>query len=171
AAAAGADVAAGMDGGGQMGPADLPALLGAGIGGGVGYAEGQRFLHPRVRSMPRLRYIGNRLFNRLTRFGVGIEEMLDAQCGFTAISKEALRAIDLESLYPRYGFLNALLFKLKASGLKVGSVPVRTIYGQEVSGINPFVTVPIILGIILLGYLSRISTAENTENAERELSL
>src|SRR5205814_1587199 len=80
--------------------------------------------------------------------------------GYSAISGAALRKIDLEILYPRYGFLNALLFSLLESNSKIASVPVRTVYGEEISGINPFVTVPTILYIILQGYLRRVYQRE-----------
>src|SRR5438552_3181240 len=59
AAALGVDIVAVMDGDGQMDPRDLPALLDA-IVGGFDYVKGNRFLHSSIKSMPLLRYIGNR---------------------------------------------------------------------------------------------------------------
>jgi len=143
----GIDIVAIMDGDGQMDPKDLPALLDA-IVDGFDYVKGNRFLHSSIKSMPPLRYIGNRILSTLMRYALGALAPLDAQCGYSAISGAALRKIDLEILYPRYGFLNALLFSLLESNSKVASVPVRTVYGEEISGINPFVTVPTIFYII-----------------------
>ncbi len=44
---------------------------------------------------------------------------------------------------------------VKGAGLRVENVPVRTVYGDEVSGVNPFKVVPTILFLIGRGYLRR----------------
>jgi hypothetical protein len=64
----------------------------------------------------------------------------------------------LERFYDRYGFLNDLLLASARAGLRIRSIPVRCIYGKEVSGINPVTVVPTILYLILRGYLRRFST-------------
>lgn len=154
AAALGFDIVAVMDGDGQMHPDDLPALLDAIIDRGLDYAKGNRFLHHSITAMPRLRYLGNRILSALTRQAAGLEVALDAQCGYAAITSRALRELELDKLYPRYGFLNELIMRL-AVDKKIGSVPVRTIYGREVSGINPFITIPTICLLVARGYMRR----------------
>lgn len=149
----GADIAAVMDGDGQMHPEDLAGLLDA-VCNGAGYAKGNRFLHNSINCMPIIRYLGNSFFSGLTRIVLGLE--LDSQCGYTAVCCKLLRSLCLEQVYPRYGYLNSLLFQIVEAGATVSSVPVRTIYGKEVSGINPFVTVPTILTIIFFGWLRRL---------------
>jgi glycosyltransferase involved in cell wall biosynthesis len=171
AAASDADIVAVMDGDGQMDPDDLPALLDALIDEGFDYVKGNRFLHPSIENMPRSRYTGNRFLSALMRLALGLRAPLDGQCGYTAIKSDAIRALDLERLYPRYGFLNALLFSLLSINAKIGCVPVRTIYGQEISGINPFITIPIILSIIAQGYLRRVKNSHKKTHKEDKIYL
>lgn len=152
----GVDLIAVIDGDGQMDSQELPNLLDSLILNRLDYVKGQRFLHPSIQTMPWLRYLGNRLFSCLMQAALGWHCSLDSQCGYTVITSIALRQLDLTALYPRYGFLNTLLFQLAAHHMQVGSVPVKTIYGAEVSNINPFVTIPVILSIIGQGYWQRI---------------
>ncbi len=152
----GADIVALMDADGQMDSRDLPALLDALLDGPNDFVKGNRFAHPSIRRMPRRRYVGNRVLSALTRIGLGHAGPLDAQCGYTAFRTNGLRKLDLDRLFPRYGFPNDLLFEVAAKGLRFTSVPVRTIYGAEVSGINPFTVPWMILGLILRGWLRRI---------------
>ncbi len=45
-----------------------------------------------------------------------------------------------------------MFFAACRAGLAVESVPVRTVYGDEVSGINPFIVVPAIFFLIARNY-------------------
>jgi hypothetical protein len=117
--------------------------------------KGNRFLDHSITPMPKLRYVGNFIFSYLMRYALNLTFTIDTQCGYAAITSQAIKEIDLDKLYPRYGFLNSLLFCLAEKNLKVGIVPVRTIYGKEKSDINPLTTIPTILYIILSGYLKR----------------
>jgi len=145
----GADLIAVMDGDGQMDGCDLHRLLDAAIAG-ADYVKGNRFLHTQtISQMPVLRYVGNRVLSLLTRLVSKHFASLDAQCGYTVIRAQALRRLNLDELYDRYGFPNEMLFAARRAGLRVENAPVRTIYGDEVSGINPLTAVPIILCLIL----------------------
>lgn len=133
----GADVVAVMAGDAQMDPADLPLLLEPLIRGAADYAKGDRLSWPGVfRVMPLDRFIGNHLLTLLTRVTSGYRALRDSQCGYTAISARALGSLDLDSLYPRYGYPNDLLAYLHALGARLAEVPVRPIYGPETSGIS-----------------------------------
>ena len=124
------DVAVVMAGDGQMDPADLPTLLQPILEGQADYVKGNRFANREVwRTMPRLRLIGNIALSLLTRLTAGYPQLFDSQCGFTAATKKALGAIDLDGLFPRYGYPNDLLARLWVGGARVQDVPVRTIYG------------------------------------------
>lgn len=156
---AGADLIAVMDGDGQMDGRDLSRLLDCAIDG-ADYAKGNRFLdRDTIGRMPRLRYIGNRVFSYLTRlaacFDASPNAGLDAHCGYTVIRRAALAGLALDELYQRYGFPTEMIFAVLRAGLRVRCVPVRTVYGDEVSGINPFKVVPVILCLIGRGYLRR----------------
>jgi glycosyltransferase involved in cell wall biosynthesis len=152
---AGVDLIAVMDGDGQMDSRDLEGLLDCALCD-ADYVKGNRFLDAEsIRRMPRLRYVGNRFFSGLTRCAAGFHGSLDAHCGYTVIRRQALKRIDLDRLYNRYGFPTEMFFAAHRAGLEVESVPVRTVYGSEVSGINPFSVVPAILYLIARGYVRR----------------
>lgn len=136
--AIGADVAVVMAGDGQMDPADLPALLAPIADGSADYVKGNRFKHPDIWSaMPKTRIVGNVLLSAATRVTSGYTHVFDSQCGYTAIHRRAIEAIDLDVLWARYGYPNDLLSRLYVAGVRVVDVPVRPIYGEHWrSGIN-----------------------------------
>jgi len=126
----GADVAAVMAGDGQMDPHDLPALLDPIADGAADYVKGNRFLHPAIwTAMPATRILGNAALSMATRVTSGYRHVFDSQCGYTAIHRRALAAIDLDKLFPRYGYPNDLLSRLRVADMRVVDVPVRPIYG------------------------------------------
>jgi glycosyltransferase involved in cell wall biosynthesis len=130
--AAGADVAVVMAGDGQMDPDDLPALLVPIADGVADYVKGNRFKHPAIWStMPKTRIVGNVLLSAATRVTSGYSHLFDSQCGYTAIHRRALAAIDLDVLWTRYGYPNDLLSRLYVAGVRVVDVPVRPIYGEH----------------------------------------
>jgi glycosyltransferase involved in cell wall biosynthesis len=144
-----------MDGDGQMDGRDLWRLLERAIRG-ADYVKGNRFLDcGSISRMPLARYVGNRAFSWLTRRAACFEQSLDAQCGYTVVRRSALKKIKLGELYDRYGFPNEMFFAAQRESLVVACVAVRTIYGDEVSGINPFTAVPAILFLIGRSYLRR----------------
>lgn len=149
------DLIAVMDGDGQMDGQDLWRLLECAIGG-VDYVKGNRLLHSETISrMPLARWIGNRTFSWLTRRAAEYSNTLDAQCGFTVIRRAALRRLNLDNLYDRYGFPNEMFFASQMAGLRIESVPVKTIYEDEVSGINPLTAVPTIMFLIARNFMRR----------------
>jgi glycosyltransferase involved in cell wall biosynthesis len=130
--AIGADVAVVMAGDGQMDPGDLPALLEPIAAGQADYVKGNRFLHPAIWStMPASRIVGNVLLSVATRVTSGYHHVFDSQCGYTAIHRTALAAIELGKLFPRYGYPNDLLSRLRVANLRVLDVPVRPVYGAH----------------------------------------
>lgn len=133
-----ADVAVVMAGDGQMDPEDLPALLAPIAAGDADYVKGNRFKHPDIWStMPKSRIVGNIVLSAATRVTSGYTHVFDSQCGYTAIHRRALAAIDLDVLWARYGYPNDLLSRLFVAGVRVVDVPVRPIYGDHWrSGIN-----------------------------------
>lgn len=128
--ALGLDVAVVMAGDGQMDPADLAALLRPIAAGRADYVKGNRFLAREVwRVMPASRIVGNLLLSLATKVVSGYWHVFDSQCGYAAITRSALAALDLDRLFPRYGYPNDLLARLHAAGARVEDVPVRPVYG------------------------------------------
>ncbi len=143
----GADIAVVMAGDGQMDPSNLRDLLAA-VEGGADYAKGNRLAWPSVwRDMPKARLAGNLVLSWLTRRFIGVS-VSDSQCGYTAITRAAAAGIDLDALWPRYGYPNDLLARLAASGAHIVDVPVRAVYADEQSGVgwhDALVVVPRVL--------------------------
>lgn len=122
-----------MAGDGQMDPGDLAAVARPIVRGEADYVKGTRFGHDGVRgSMGWPRWIGGQVFSRLTSLAIG-RPVSDSQCGFTALSRAAALALDLDGLWPGFGYPNDLLGQLACRDLRIAEVPVRPIYGSEVS--------------------------------------
>lgn len=156
--ALGIDVVVVMAGDGQMDPADLPALLDPIADGRAEYVKGNRFLHPDVwRVMPVTRLVGNVALSLATRVVSGYWRLFDSQCGYTAITRGALEALDLDRVFPRYGYPNDLLARLRAVGARVEDVCVRPIYGSRwKSGIRPWMVLYPITWVLLRAWAHRV---------------
>ena len=85
-----ADIAATMNGDGQMSPDDLASLLEPLVDGRCEYAKGTRLTFPKP-EIPFIRYVGIRILTFLTKFSSGYKNITDSQCGFTAIKQETLK--------------------------------------------------------------------------------
>ncbi|MFT7618581.1 MAG: glycosyltransferase involved in cell wall biosynthesis [Planctomycetota bacterium] len=153
----GGDICVVMAGDAQMDPADLEPLIAPIVDGKADYAKGNRLITADVRAvMPKGRFVGNIVFTMLTKIASGYWHVVDSQCGYAAISRETLGLLDLDSVYDRYGVPNDLLIKLNVIQARVCDVPVRAIYDEEVSGINPWTAIPKISFLLLRGFWWRM---------------
>ena len=157
--ARGLDVAVVMAGDGQMDPADLPALLEPLARGRADYSKGNRFLHPTVwRTMPKSRIVGNLMLSTATKLTSGYWRVFDSQCGYTAITRAALERIDLDHVFPRYGYPNDLLARLHIAGMRVCDVAVRPVYGAAwKSGIKLGTVINPVALVLLRSFAMRLS--------------
>lgn len=148
--ASGADVAAVMAGDGQMHPDDLRRVVSPAARGEADYVKGDRLSHPEsFTRMPKVRWVGNHALSALTRFATGLT-VRDSQCGYTALHRRGASRLDLDRLWPTYGYPNDLLSRAAVAGLAVADVPVRPLYGEEQSGIRArhvATCFPIVLGL------------------------
>ena len=112
------------DGGRQPdGPRRAPGARRAGRPGEVEYAKANRlFLGEAWQVIPRTRYLGNAVLSLLTKIASGYWHVADSQAGYTALSCSALARLDLDRLYPRYGFPNDLLVHLNVQNARVRDV-------------------------------------------------
>jgi glycosyltransferase involved in cell wall biosynthesis len=132
----GADVAVVMAGDGQMDPDDLPRLIAPIEADLADYVKGDRLSTSEMRSgMPPVRALGNRVLSLLTRTALGIDVM-DSQCGYTALGRKGAERLELEGLWPRYGYPNDLLRLARDAGLRVRDVPVHAIYKKKKDGMG-----------------------------------
>jgi len=141
----------------QMDPREMSRLLQPILRNDADYVKGDRLGHPDVKClMPRIRLMGNRILTLLTRVSSGYWHVRDSQCGYTAVTADALRLIALNDLYPRYGFPNDVLAKLAEHRLRVMDQPVTPIYGPEKSGIRISRVIAPILWLLLRSGIRRV---------------
>jgi glycosyltransferase involved in cell wall biosynthesis len=133
------DMAVVMAGDGQMDPADLPALCDLVAEQDVDYAKGNRLVFEEAyKLIPRVRFYGNAVLSFLTKIASGYWHIADSQTGYTVISLRALKAIDWDKMYKRYGQPNDILVRLNVESMKVRDVPIRPVYNiGESSGFKP----------------------------------
>ena len=154
----GIDVTCVMAADGQMDPADLETIAGVVARGEVDYSKANRlFTGQAWNLMPRHRYLGNAVLSMLTKIASGYWHVADSQAGYTALSLDALRRLDLDRLYRRYGFPNDMLVHLNVWNARVRDIPSRPIYGVgERSEIKLWRVVPTIAWLLLKGFFWRL---------------
>jgi len=131
------DVIVKMDGDNQMDPEQLPNMLDPIVEGRADYTKGNRLLSPEYRKgMSRWRFFGNSILTFLTKIGSGYWQMMDPQNGYTVISRRALERINVDSIYPYYGYLNDILARLNIYGYRVMDIVMPARYGRERSSIK-----------------------------------
>jgi len=154
----GIDVTCVMAADNQMDPVELADLVGPVARGEVEYAKANRLVSGEAwKVIPRTRYLGNAVLSLLTKIASGYWHVADSQAGYTAISRRALKALDLDRLYPRYGFPNDMLVHLNVQNARVRDVPSRPIYDVgEQSGIKLRSVVPRISWLLFKGFWWRM---------------
>jgi glycosyltransferase involved in cell wall biosynthesis len=126
-----------MAGDGQMDPRDLPALVEPIARGDADYVKGDRFRAADVaRVMPPARLVGGKIFSWLTSHAIGVA-ISDSQCGYTALARAACERLELDDLWPGYGYPNDLLAQIARRGMRIAHAPVRPVYADEVSRLAP----------------------------------
>ena len=142
----------------QMDPAELEALVEPVASDQVEYSKANRLVSGEAwKVIPRMRYLGNAVLSLLTKIASGYWHVADSQAGYTALSLGALQRLDLDRLYPRYGFPNDMLVHLNVQNARVRDVPSRPIYdvGEE-SGIKLRSVVPRISWLLFKAFWWRM---------------
>jgi glycosyltransferase involved in cell wall biosynthesis len=152
------DVTAVMNADFQMDPADLHRIVRPVCQGECDYTKGNRLFRGESWGMiPKHRYIGNSFLSLFTKIASGYWHVADSQSGYTAISLQALRAIDLDAIYPYYGVPNDMLIRLNIANFRVRDVSIRPVYGVgEVSGIKIRKVLFTIPWMLLKGFIRRM---------------
>ncbi len=152
------DVTVVMAGDGQMDPRDFVPIIEPVAKEEADYAKGNRlFFGDAWHMIPHYRYLGNSFLSLLTKIASGYWHIADSQSGYTAISLLALRRLDLDKIYKRYGMPNDILIKLNQHDFRVRDVHIRPVYNiGERSGIKLLEVIPKISWILFKGFWERL---------------
>ena len=151
------DITVVIDGDNQMDSQLMPSMIDPIILNRADYTKGNRLLSPEYRrGMSTWRFIGNTLLTLLTKFSSGYWSLMDPQNGYTAISHRALERINLDRIYPHYGYLNDLLVKLNVFGFRVMNIEMPSRYGRETSKVRYAPYIGTLSYILIKDFLYRL---------------
>lgn len=126
-----------IDGDGQMNPNLIPIFIKELQKTGADYAKGNRFSDPEnLKLMPTLRILGNLVLSFFAKFSTGYWNIFDPNNGFTLIKGEMLKRIPLDKVSSGYFFESDMLFRLNLIGAHVVDVPMKPVYGDELSNLK-----------------------------------
>ena len=153
----GMDVVAVMAGDNQMDPKELPKLFDPIIDGKADYTKGNRLLaDPYKFGMSPWRLTGNAILTFLTKMASGYWDIMDPQNGYAAISADAIKHINVDKMYKRYGYCNDLLVRLNVHNYRVKDVDIPARYGAEKSKIRYSVYIRKVSKLLLTDFIYRM---------------
>lgn len=136
-----------MDGDGQHNPKDIKKFLEYFEKHSSDIIVGNRMTA--TKNMPLVRLLTNKFLSGILS-AMCRQRIPDTQCGFRLIKRGVLKTLDLESR--KYDLESELLIKASRLNLKVASVPVETIYRDELSRIHPVKDTLRFIGLLLKTY-------------------
>lgn len=147
-----------MGGDGQMDPGELKSICTPVVNEEVDYVKGNRLIHrSALLVIPKVRYLGNSVLSLLTKIASGYWHVSDSQTGFTAISLNALKAINIHKIYVSYGCPNDMLIKLNIAFCTLREVPIKPIYDVgEKSKMKVLKVMPRIAWLLFKGFWKRL---------------
>jgi len=122
-----------MDGDAQHRPGDIDDFLKRMEQANADMVIGNRMND--TSSMPIIRIWTNRFMSWLISLVCG-QRVPDSQCGFRLIKKKVLERVELRS--SNYEIESEMIIGAARAGFKIESVPIKTVYQNEASRINPF---------------------------------
>jgi glycosyltransferase involved in cell wall biosynthesis len=133
----GVDIVVKIDGDGQMDPRLISPLIAPIIAGQADYTKGNRFFNAySTKKMPSVRMIGNLGISLLSKFSSGYWHTIDPANGFTAIHAKVLRLLPLNTIAKDFFFESDMLFHLSLLRANVKSLPMPTVYSDEISNLS-----------------------------------
>lgn len=136
-----------MDGDGQHSPEDVQKFLSRAREHGDDVIVGNRMAF--TKDMPFVRLATNKFMSFLLS-AMCKQRIQDTQCGFRLIKRSVLKKINLKS--DKYDLESEMLIKASRKNLKIASVPVKTIYRDELSRIRPVKDAIRFVGLLLKSY-------------------
>lgn len=133
----GAGVIVKIDGDGQMDPELIRDFVQPIIDGEADYTKGNRFYSlDYISQMPMARICGNAVLSFMTKLSSGYWDLFDPTNGYTAIHASVASMLPLSKISPRYFFESDILFRLNTIRAVVRDIPMRSVYGSEVSNLH-----------------------------------
>lgn len=131
------DILVKMDGDGQMDPEQLPRLLEPVLKGRADYTKGNRFWNlSELKSMPRIRILGNMLLSFFIKMASGYWQLFDPANGYVAMTSYFYSAINRDKLDRRYFFESSMLIQAGIQRFMIEDVPIPARYGSEKSHLS-----------------------------------
>ena len=121
-----------VDADGQHDPAELDSFVTALAGGEADLVIGNRMHDPQGMSF--LRRCTNRTMSFIISSTAG-QHVPDTQCGYRAFTRKALEKMTLKT--DRFEIESEMILSAGRSRLKLRSIPIRSVYRDEVSHIRP----------------------------------
>lgn len=121
-----------MDADGQHRTADLGKFITALKERRGDLVVGNRMAEPV--GMPWVRVLTNRAMSLLISALAG-QKIPDTQCGYRALTKDAVAKMRLGT--KRFEVESEMILRASRAGLKIASVPIESVYGDEISRIRP----------------------------------
>ncbi|HEY2140151.1 MAG TPA: glycosyltransferase family 2 protein, partial [Chthoniobacterales bacterium] len=121
-----------LDGDGQHLPEEIERFLAAAASGIAELLIGTRMNN--VGEMPAVRRMVNRYMSRKISRACG-QEVPDTQCGFRMVHKSIIPS--LLGGTERFDYETEMLILASRAGCRIASVPISTVYSDEVSSIHP----------------------------------
>jgi glycosyltransferase involved in cell wall biosynthesis len=144
-----------LDGDGQHDWHEIPDFVKTAEKENVSIVVGDRIGVKKPKNMPMVRWLTNKFTSYITSKVIG-QYVSDSQCGYKLIKTDVLKGMELRT--SRYDIESEILIQASRKGAKIVSVPVKSIYRDEVSYIHPFRdSVRFVKLIYSLGILKRQS--------------
>jgi glycosyltransferase involved in cell wall biosynthesis len=121
-----------MDADGQHDPSELRVFKDALEKKTADFLIGDRMRDPA--GMPPVRKLTNAVMSGLIS-AIARRRVNDSQCGYRAITREALASLDLRT--SRYEIETEMILETARLGWRIGSVPIGCHYGEEISRVRP----------------------------------
>lgn len=142
-----------MDGDGQHNPNDIQKFISRAQECDDDIIIGNRMAL--TKNMPFVRLATNKFMSFLLS-AMCKQRIPDTQCGFRLIKREILRKIKFES--NKYDLESEILIKASRMKFKIASVPIETIYRNELSRIHPVKDTIRFAGLLIKSYFNKHGT-------------
>jgi dolichol-phosphate mannosyltransferase len=153
----GADIVVKVDGDGQMDPSKIGRLISPILYHRADYTKGARFFEARaLRQMPIVRLIGNLGLSFVTKLVSGYWNVMDPTNGFTAIHRQALEQLPLDTLSHGFFFETDMLVHLYYTQAVIADVQMPAYYGDEQSTLSPLKVLLAFPGKLTQAFFKRI---------------